>query len=106
MSVLYVRGKDGAFHPIPTIKGKDGLTPYIGENGNWWIGDTDTGVRAEGTGGGGGGGGGENGATFTPAVSLEGVISWTNDKGLANPEAVNLVNAVLAALPDYREVAH
>ena len=26
--------------------GKDGLTPYIGENGNWWIGDTDTGVRA------------------------------------------------------------
>lgn len=24
--------------------GKDGLTPYIGENGNWWIGETDTGV--------------------------------------------------------------
>ena len=29
-------GKDGA----------DGLTPTIGENGNWWIGDTDTGVKA------------------------------------------------------------
>ena len=26
----------------------DGLTPYIGENGNWWIGDTDTGVKAAG----------------------------------------------------------
>ena len=26
--------------------GKDGLTPFIGENGNWWIGDTDTGVQA------------------------------------------------------------
>lgn len=28
------------------LNGKDGLTPYIGENGNWWIGDTDTGVSA------------------------------------------------------------
>ncbi len=31
--------------------GKDGLTPYIGENGNWWIGDTDTGVSASGSNG-------------------------------------------------------
>ena len=28
--------------------GKDGLTPHIGENGNWWIGDTDTGTSAKG----------------------------------------------------------
>ena len=28
--------------------GEDGLTPYIGGNGNWWIGDTDTGVSAQG----------------------------------------------------------
>ena len=28
--------------------GADGLTPFIGENGNWWIGDTDTGVCAYG----------------------------------------------------------
>lgn len=27
--------------------GKDGLTPYI-KDGNWWIGETDTGVKAEG----------------------------------------------------------
>ena len=27
--------------------GEDGKTPYI-KNGNWWIGDTDTGVKAEG----------------------------------------------------------
>lgn len=26
--------------------GEDGVTPYVGENGNWWIGGTDTGVRA------------------------------------------------------------
>lgn len=29
--------------------GPPGETPFIGENGNWWIGDTDTGVRAEGS---------------------------------------------------------
>ena len=28
--------------------GKDGNTPFIGENGNWWIGTTDTGVKATG----------------------------------------------------------
>lgn len=33
-----VAGKDGA----------DGVTPHIGENGNWWFGDTDTGVSAKG----------------------------------------------------------
>lgn len=26
--------------------GQDGQAPYIGENGNWWIGTTDTGVKA------------------------------------------------------------
>lgn len=31
---------------IKTIKGADGATPYIGENNNWWIKDTDTGVAA------------------------------------------------------------
>jgi lysophospholipase L1-like esterase len=33
---------------------------------------------------------GENGATFTPNVSAEGVISWTNDRGLQNPPPVNI----------------
>ena len=28
--------------------GKDGLTPSIGENGNWWIGDVDTGKPSRG----------------------------------------------------------
>lgn len=27
---------------------KDGETPYIGENGNWWVGETDLGVSATG----------------------------------------------------------
>lgn len=30
--------------------GKDGLTPFIGDNGNWWIGGLDTGVTAIGQG--------------------------------------------------------
>lgn len=30
------------------LKGKDGITPHIGENGNWFIGDKDTGVSASG----------------------------------------------------------
>ena len=34
-------GQDGA-------SGKDGNTPFIGENGNWWIGGTDTGIKAAG----------------------------------------------------------
>lgn len=30
------------------------------------------------------------GATFTPAVSEDGVLSWTNDGWLENPEPVNV----------------
>lgn len=37
-------GKDGE-------DGKDGLTPYIGSNGNWWIGTTDTCIKAAGVNG-------------------------------------------------------
>lgn len=29
---------------------------------------------------------GEDGATFIPSVSEEGIISWTNDNDLPNPE--------------------
>ena len=37
-----IRGDDG-------LDGKDGTTPHIGENGNWWIGDVDTLVPARGS---------------------------------------------------------
>ena len=39
-------------------KGQDGLTPSIGANGNWWLGNADTGVSASGT-----------KVTFTPVVT-------------------------------------
>ena len=56
----------------------DGITPHIGENGNWWIGDTDTGVFAGGTGG--GGGVGADGGYYTPSVSAEGILTWEASK--------------------------
>lgn len=31
-----------------------------------------------------------DGATFTPSVSAEGVLSWSNNKGLPNPPSVNI----------------
>lgn len=56
-------------------KGDDGITPHIGFNGNWFIGETDTGVKAQGPRGiqgfqgiqgeqGGQGVKGENGTSF------------------------------------------
>ena len=46
-----VDGKDGANGKDGTdgAQGAPGLTPSIGGNGNWWLGNTDTGVRAAGT---------------------------------------------------------
>lgn len=34
---------------------------------------------------------GENGATFVPTVSADGLLSWTNDKGLENPDPVSIM---------------
>ena len=44
---------------------------------------------------------GADGTTFTPSVSNAGVISWTNDGGKTNPSSVDLVAAVLTALPTW-----
>lgn len=40
--------------------------------------------------GAGGGSAGAPGATFTPHVSEDGVLSWTNDAGLPNPDPINI----------------
>lgn len=34
---------------------------------------------------------GADGATFTPSVASDGTLSWTNDKGLDNPESINIM---------------
>lgn len=45
---------------------------------------------ANGVGEGNIGGTGENGATFIPYVDSDGNLSWSNDKGLPNPQTVNI----------------
>ena len=44
--ITYTNGKTVNLGKIVGADGKDGLTPFIGENGNWWIGEKDTGVKA------------------------------------------------------------
>ena len=93
--------------------GKDGITPIIGENGNWYLGDTDTGKPSRGATGAQGpqgatgaqgpqgetgaqgpqgetGATGATGAVFTPSVDTSGNISWTNNGSLENPETRNI----------------
>ena len=41
-------GQDGS----PGADGKDGITPHVGSNGNWFIGENDTGIPATGPAGG------------------------------------------------------
>ena len=112
-------GKDGT----DGATGKDGKTPFIGENGNWWIGETDTGVKAAGIDGekgdkgdpgadgapgkdgvqgpaGADGTPGQDGTTFTPSVSAAGVLSWTNDGGKQNPASVSIRGPAGAAGKD------
>lgn len=43
---------------------------------------------------------GDVGTAFVPAVDNSGNLSWTNGGGLENPDTINIVDAVLAALPD------
>ncbi|MGO2875749.1 MAG: choice-of-anchor G family protein, partial [Corynebacterium casei] len=52
---ITIRFSDGTVIEVPYGEagqdgqdGQDGLTPQVGENGNWWIGEIDTGVPATG----------------------------------------------------------
>ena len=65
--------------------GTGGITPHIGANGNWYIGNTDTGMPSRG----------EKGDT-----PVKGTDYWTElDKQ-------EIVNDVIAALPDGTEVSY
>lgn len=59
------------------IQGEPGATPYIGENGNWWVGETDTGVRA-----------------IAP------------DDALSEAEVVALIDSKLSSITNAEEVAY
>ena len=60
--------------------GQNGITPHIGSNGNWYIGDNDTGVKAKG----------EDG--YTP---VKGKDYYTES------DKAEMVQDVLAALPTW-----
>ena len=48
MILTYTNGLKLTTSIPDVLRGEDGTTPKIGENGNWWIGTTDTGVLAQG----------------------------------------------------------
>ena len=72
--------------------GRDGRTPSVGLNGNWWIGETDTGVKAAGVDGekGDKGDPGEKGDAFTyadfTAAQLAALKGEKGDKGDTGPQ--------------------
>ena len=79
-------GKDGT-------NGADGITPSIGDNGNWYLGDTDTGKPSRGEMGPQGPAGADG---YTP---IKGTDYFTES------DKTELVNSVLAALPAAKGVS-
>nr|DAF39392.1 MAG TPA: collagen X [Caudoviricetes sp.] len=102
-------------------QGKDGITPTIGANGNWYLGETDTGKPSRGATG-AKGDKGETGATGpqgpkgeTGATGPQGPAGATGPQGPQGPagatpvkgtdyftaaDKAELVSDVLAALPN------
>lgn len=76
-------GADGAQGPPGPAgpKGDPGNTPYIGSNGNWWIGDTDTGTSASGSSG------------------SDGVSSFNGRTGAVLPASGDYTAAMVGAIP-------
>lgn len=74
---------EGGYTWEPYTAGGGGISPHIGANGNWFVGETDTGVKAQG----------EDGKPgYTPQ---KGVDYYTED------DKTEMVNDVLAALPTW-----
>ena len=45
-NIIKVKDANGNWVGIPALQGEPGITPHIGENGNWFIGEEDTGIKA------------------------------------------------------------
>ena len=74
--------------------GADGVTPHIGDNGNWYIGTTDTGKPSRGE-------KGDPGAAGAPGKTpVRGTDYWTA------ADKQEIVSSVIAALPDGTEVSY
>lgn len=95
-------GKDGA-DGKPGAAGADGITPHIGDNGNWYLGSTDTGNPSRGATG-APGKDGAKGDPGTPGAAGHTPVKGTDYWTAADKQEI--VNDVLAALPDGTEVSY
>ena len=77
--------------------GKDGVTPHIGDNGNWYIGLTDTGKPSRGA-------AGANGKDGAPGKDY--VITTEDKKEIAAAILADGIQAEFMAIPDGTEVAY
>lgn len=95
-------GNDGA-DGKPGAAGADGVTPHIGDNGNWYLGSTDTGKPSRGATG-APGKDGEKGEPGTPGAAGHTPVKGTDYWTAADKQEI--VNNVIAALPDGTEVSY
>jgi hypothetical protein len=118
-----VDGKPGA-DGKPGTAGADGVTPHIGDNGNWYLGTTDTGKPSRGATGakgdaGAAGPAGSQGPAGAPGKDgAPGAQGEKGDPGAPGKTPVRgtdywteadkqeIVSSVIAALPDGTEVAY
>lgn len=113
-------GKDGA-DGKPGAPGADGVTPHIGDNGNWYFGTTDTGKPSRGATGAKGDAGATGPAGPAGAPGKDGTRGEKGDKGEPGApgktpvrgtdywtaaDKQEIVNSVIAALPDGTEVSY
>lgn len=98
-------GKDGA-DGKPGAPGADGVTPHIGDNGNWYIGSKDTGKPSRGAAGakGSDGANGKDGARGEKGADGKTPVRGTDYWTAADKQEI--VNDVLAALPDGTGVSY
>ena len=85
--------------------GADGLTPTIGDNGNWYLGNTDTGMPSRGEKGDKGDKGdiGETGATGAAGAAGKSAYAYAQDGGYTGTEAEfaeKLAQEMPSALPN------
>ena len=86
---LQYNGSDVGLKGADGTDGKDGITPTIGTNGNWYLGTTDTGKPSRGEKGDTGAAGADG---YTP---IKGIDYWTA------ADKAEIVNDTLAALPTW-----
>ena len=90
-------GKPTAWEAVDMAAGADGITPTIGENGNWYLGETDTGKPSRGDKGEQGSQGERGTDGKTP---IKGTDYWTE------ADKAEIVQSVIEELPDGTEVLY